>query len=279
MSSSSSWRYDVFPSFRGSDVRRGFLSHLHNDFALMGIKTFNDQKMERGHSLERSLDLAIRESRVLMVLLSKNYASSLWCLNELVEILECRKNMVQCVLPVFYHVDPSDVRSQSGDFGNGFKKSCQGKNEEEKQIWSKALTKVANIAGLHCVNSYDDSEMIKKIATYVHEVLANETRTFKGMRMVDQRMVKEKVIVLSWRTEEEKIAFVMDDEAEMIQKIATVRDYNEICDILANETVSSYKKGRFSVSKRTFRGMRMIDQRIVIKEKVIVLALKSVKHA
>ncbi|CAA7014579.1 unnamed protein product [Microthlaspi erraticum] len=55
MASSSSFhikRYHVFPSFHGPDVRRGFLSHLHNHFKSKGITTFKDQEMERGPTIE-----------------------------------------------------------------------------------------------------------------------------------------------------------------------------------------------------------------------------------
>ncbi|RVW88863.1 Disease resistance-like protein DSC2 [Vitis vinifera] len=41
-------------------------------------------------------------------------------LNELVKIMECRKEMGQTVVPIFYHVDPSDVRKQMGSFGEAF---------------------------------------------------------------------------------------------------------------------------------------------------------------
>ncbi|CAA7061436.1 unnamed protein product [Microthlaspi erraticum] len=98
-SSSSSYThkysYDVFPSFSGQDVRRTFLSHF----------------------LER-------ESRIAVVILSKNYASSSWCLNELqliMESLECKDSLRQTVMTIFYEVEPSDVRKQTGEFGRAFK--------------------------------------------------------------------------------------------------------------------------------------------------------------
>lgn len=58
----------------------------------------------------------------------------------------------QMVMPIFYDVDPSDVRYQIGDFGKGFERSCLGKTEVEKQRWKKALIDVANISGLHSKN-------------------------------------------------------------------------------------------------------------------------------
>ncbi|CAL9223900.1 unnamed protein product, partial [Arabidopsis halleri] len=186
-SSSSSFlscikRYHVFSSFHGPDVRRGFLSHLHNHFASKGITTFNDEKIDRGQTIGPELVQAIRESRVSIVLLSKKYASSSWCLDELLEILKCNEAQGQIVMTIFYDVDPSDVKKQRGEFGSAFEKTCQGKTEELKQRWSKALAHVATIAGEHSLNWANEAEMIQKIATDVSNKLnLTPSRDFDGM--------------------------------------------------------------------------------------------------
>ncbi|ESQ46797.1 hypothetical protein EUTSA_v10028273mg, partial [Eutrema salsugineum] len=133
-------RYHVFSSFHGLDVRISFLSHLHKHFASKGITMFKDHEIERGHTIGPELVQAIRESRILMVVLSKQYASLSWCLDELVEILKSKEHQGKIVMTFFYKVDPSEVRKQSGDFGGTFEKTCQGKAEEFKLRWSKALT-------------------------------------------------------------------------------------------------------------------------------------------
>ena len=95
-------RYQVFSSFHGPDVRKGFLSHLHSVFASKGITTFNDQKIDRGQTIGPELIQGIREARVSIVVLSKKYASSSWCLDELVEILKCKEALGQIVMTVFF---------------------------------------------------------------------------------------------------------------------------------------------------------------------------------
>ncbi|GKA60942.1 Toll/interleukin-1 receptor domain-containing protein [Tanacetum coccineum] len=46
---------------------------------------------------------------------SKNCASSSWCLEELVKIMECHKMTDQhTAYRVFYDVEPTEVRKQSG---------------------------------------------------------------------------------------------------------------------------------------------------------------------
>ncbi|RID54179.1 hypothetical protein BRARA_G01519 [Brassica rapa] len=175
-------KYHVFPSFHGPDVRRKFLSHLHYHFASKGITVFKDQEIVRGQTIGPELEQAIRESRISMVVLSKNYASSSWCLDELVEILECKEACGQMVMTIFYDVDPSDVRQQSGDFGRAFRRTCKIQTEEVKQIWSKALTDVAEIAGVHSLSWDDEAKMMQKIVADVSKNLNATlvTRCFMG---------------------------------------------------------------------------------------------------
>jgi len=60
--------------------------------------------------------MAIEEAKVSIVIFSKNYGNSKWCLDELVKILECKKMKGQNVLPIFYDIDPSHVRNQTGSY-------------------------------------------------------------------------------------------------------------------------------------------------------------------
>ncbi|XP_023633882.1 probable disease resistance protein RPP1 isoform X6 [Capsella rubella] len=143
------WKHDVFPSFHGPDVRRTFLSHILVVFKRMGIDPFIDDEIERSKPIGPELIKAIRGSKIAIVLLSKNYASSSWCLDELAEIMKCWKELGQIVLTIFYEVDPTDIKKQTGDFGKSFRKTCRGKKKEHIKIWRKALEDVATIAGYH----------------------------------------------------------------------------------------------------------------------------------
>lgn len=153
-SSSSNWSYDVFPSFSGEDVRKTFLSHFLRELERKSIIAFKDNEMERSQSIAPELVQAIKDSRIAVVVFTNNYASSSWCLNELLEILQCKKDLGQLVIPVFYGLDPSHLRKQSGDFGEAFKMTCHNQTEEVKNQWKQALTNVANILGYHSKNWY-----------------------------------------------------------------------------------------------------------------------------
>ncbi|XP_020882189.1 disease resistance protein TAO1 isoform X4 [Arabidopsis lyrata subsp. lyrata] len=169
---SQNWLHPVFLSFRGEDVRKGFLSHIQKEFQRMGITPFIDNEMKRGGSIGPELLQAIRGSKIAIILLSRNYGSSKWCLDELVEIMKCREELGQTVMTVFYDVDPSDVRKQKGDFGKVFRKTCVGRPEEVKQKWKQALTSAANILGEDSRNWENEADMIIKIAKDVSDVLS-----------------------------------------------------------------------------------------------------------
>ncbi|CAL9028628.1 unnamed protein product [Prunus brigantina] len=112
-----SWKYHVFLSFRGFDTRSNFTSHLYSNLRLQGINTFmDDDELRRGEEISNTLLTAIEDSKISVVVFSKNYASSKWCLDELVKILDCKESNQQLVIPVFYKVNPSDVRNHRGSF-------------------------------------------------------------------------------------------------------------------------------------------------------------------
>ncbi|XP_020966526.1 TMV resistance protein N-like isoform X2 [Arachis ipaensis] len=162
-------RYDVFISFRGEDTRKGFLSHLQAAFRQNQIQTFRDDDgMDKGGLIWDELVDAIRNSNLFLVIFSKNYASSRWCLKELVEIME-RKNNNNVVIPVFYRIEPTHVRKQSGSYRRAFDKHERSSEDRcHVQQWRTALTRAANLSGI----TFDDhrvdeakliSEIVKAI--------------------------------------------------------------------------------------------------------------------
>lgn len=143
----NSWTDDVFPNFFGQDVRRSLLSHMLKELSIKGIAPFIDKKIQRGMLIGPELLIAIRGSKFSIVLISKNYASSIWCLDELVVIMNCRKELGQRVMPIFHGVEPSDVRNQRGYFGSVFEETCVGISVEKVERWKKTLKEVAMLTG------------------------------------------------------------------------------------------------------------------------------------
>ncbi|XP_042963140.1 disease resistance protein RPV1-like isoform X2 [Carya illinoinensis] len=167
----SPWRYDVFLSFRGDDTRDTFTAHLYRALTQKGILTFIDKdELRRGDEISPALLQAIEGSRISIIVLSTNYASSTWCLDELLKILECKKSKQQRVLSVFYHIDPSDVRHQRGSFGEALAKHAEKLNVDMKlQLWKEALQEVASMSGYHLING-NESEFIEQIVQEVSRI-------------------------------------------------------------------------------------------------------------
>ncbi|KAH0683050.1 hypothetical protein KY289_020802 [Solanum tuberosum] len=177
-SSSSLWpcTYDVFLSFSGEDVRKNFVDHLYTALQKRGIHTFkDDEKLERGKSISPSLFKAIEESMISIIIFSQNYASSSWCLDELVKITQCMKLRGQIVLPVFCDVDPSVVRKQKANVGEFFAQHELDFKDDEERVkrWRTAMTEAANVSSWDLPNIANghESKCIEQIVECVMEIL------------------------------------------------------------------------------------------------------------
>ncbi|KAM7508177.1 hypothetical protein LguiA_018630 [Lonicera macranthoides] len=148
---SAKWTYDVFLSFRGEDTRKNFVDHLYTALGDRGIYTFkDDNNLKRGQSISPELIKAIEESRFAVVVFSKNFADSSWCLDELAKIVECKHSIDQTLVPVFYDVDPSEVKKQTGCYEKAFAiHEINGKEEDRIQTWRNALAEAARTSGWH----------------------------------------------------------------------------------------------------------------------------------
>ncbi|KAL6343040.1 hypothetical protein AAG906_017852 [Vitis piasezkii] len=137
---SISRNYDVFLSFRGSDTRRNFTDHLYTTLTASEFKLSEMMKNLRKEEI-------------------------LWCLNELVKIIERKSQKESMVLPIFYHVDPSDVRNQRGSFGDALAYHERKANQEKMEMiqkWRIALREAANLSGCHVNNQYE-TQVVKEI--------------------------------------------------------------------------------------------------------------------
>ncbi|PSS30011.1 TMV resistance protein like [Actinidia chinensis var. chinensis] len=177
--------YHVFLSFRGKDTRKTFIDHLYATLSGAGLCTFRDDEgIERCENVNSELEKAIKAARSSIIVFSKTYASSRWCLNELVMILEHKRASGHVILPVFYDVVPSQVRHQTGSFAEAFgrhKELFMTETDERKKEylrnkvegWRKALREVANLAGMDLQNDANghESDFINKIVKVIRDKL------------------------------------------------------------------------------------------------------------
>ncbi|KAG5050616.1 hypothetical protein GYH30_002795 [Glycine max] len=158
-------KHEVFVSFRTEDTGKTFTSHLSGALERVDIKTYVDNNnLERGEEIPTTLVRAIEEAKLSIIVFSKNYAASKWCLDELLKILECGRAKRQIIVPVFYDIDPSDVRSQRGTYAEAFAKHERNFNEKKKVLeWKNGLVEAANYAGWDCKVNRTEFEIVEEI--------------------------------------------------------------------------------------------------------------------
>ncbi|KAK3416265.1 hypothetical protein EUGRSUZ_H01711 [Eucalyptus grandis] len=142
--------YDVFLSFRGTDVRNNFLSHLYAALDQKGIYTYIDsEELRKGEQITPALIKAIEESCIAIIIFSEDYASSPWCLEEVEKIMECKEQRGLTVFPVFYKVDPREVRTPRGNYREAMVKHENkfGRDSEKVKRWEKALLDAGSLSG------------------------------------------------------------------------------------------------------------------------------------
>ncbi|XP_062022412.1 disease resistance protein RPV1-like isoform X2 [Rosa rugosa] len=173
--STRSYTHDVFLSFRGEDTRYNFTGHLHRNLVQRGINTFkDDDDLPRGEEISEALLRAIEVSKLSLIVFSEDYASSEYCLDELVHILECRRSKNQMVRPIFYKVDPSDVGQQRGTFGKALAEHERRFEDDKVLRWRAALLEAANLSGWHFSSGYE-SKFIDIIVEEVSTQLKDRT--------------------------------------------------------------------------------------------------------
>ncbi|CAM8939798.1 unnamed protein product [Rhodiola kirilowii] len=140
----SRFEYDAFLSFRGEDTRHTFTTRLFNALMKERVRVFMDSEdLKGGDEVSPKLIEAINDSALAIAVISPRYADSRWCLEELATLVKLRK----VVMPVFYEVDPSDVRRQRGKFAEDFKRHETDEKEEKVKRWRIAMEKVGGFSG------------------------------------------------------------------------------------------------------------------------------------
>ncbi|XP_070672905.1 toll/interleukin-1 receptor-like protein [Malus domestica] len=173
---SNNWKYEVFLS-SGDDTRTTFTDHLFSALSDAGINTFVDHQLRREEHIQSELDGEIEGSRIAIVVFSKKYAESGCCLRELSKIM--REGKV--VYPIFYDVDPSQVRKQSGSFGEAFRKHEGQEDPNEVEQWRNDLKACADVSGRNLKTTADGRE-----ALFIQNVVWGHHRTNKNQRLANK---------------------------------------------------------------------------------------------
>ncbi|XP_059453554.1 TMV resistance protein N-like [Corylus avellana] len=169
------WEYEVFLSF-GGDTLKAFTDHLFHALSSdKGILTFRDKEgPDTGKPISPELLNTIENSRTAVVILSEKYASSTRCLEELAKIVECMNAGRMRVMPIFYHVDPSDMLHQKGTFAD-------------------ALRTVAGLNGHH-LKDEPESEFIRKFVEEISSELNDTLESVYKDKYVGIESCVEKIV-------------------------------------------------------------------------------------
>ncbi|CAI0429220.1 unnamed protein product [Linum tenue] len=161
--------YEVFLSFRGPDVRNTFADHLYTSLHRSRIRTFRDEEeLRKGEGIAPSLVQAIPNSKIYVPILTKQYASSKWCLQELAQMVGCWKQKKgHLILPIFYFVDPRDARHQHGSYQEAFEQHARKHSPETVNEWKEALREVGQMKGWHVTESDSQGAIIEQIVSEV----------------------------------------------------------------------------------------------------------------
>lgn len=149
--------YDVFLSHRAKDTGRGFAADLHEALESEGIVVYRDEvevdEEDGGKALGEKMK-AVEESRSSIVVLSENYGN-LVCMKEVEKIVMCMESMDQLVLPIFYKIDPANVRKQLGNFENHFNEheANPGIHIQQLQSWRYSMNQLGHLSGWHLQHS------------------------------------------------------------------------------------------------------------------------------
>ncbi|CAN1237527.1 Disease resistance protein L6 [Linum grandiflorum] len=174
-SSFPSVEYEVFLSFRGPDTRHQITDILYRFLCHTKIHTFkDDNELRKGEEIGSNLLRAIDQSKIYIPIISKSYGDSKWCLIELAEIVRRQEqDPRRIILPIFYMVDPGDVRNQTGPYQNAFQEHVKKFDETTVQSWKDALKKVGVLKGWHVESNDEYVILILPLGVTVDEVSAD----------------------------------------------------------------------------------------------------------
>lgn len=179
-SSSSGRKHDVYISVQNDDPCKYVTDMISRSLTIRGVPTFVDENQLRSKTqgsgsvqMGRELKDVIAMSRITIILFSRSYVCSSWCLEELAVIMDCRSKWGLIVLPIFYNVDPSDVRKQRGYAATAVSKQRKGGCWYRR--WKRALGHAANFCGWdHSANDRIESMLVGKV---VEEIVNKRTPT------------------------------------------------------------------------------------------------------
>ncbi|XP_024366063.1 uncharacterized protein [Physcomitrium patens] len=140
--------YDVFICYRGACVKVDFVDHLQEALNLTGFKVYVDSKdISEGEVARNCIAHAIRVAPVCVSVLSKAFAESKFCLEELSLMLSSAK----VFLPCLYDIAPSDLlMPDTGALKHALQKFKQHHGVQKLALYQAALRRATDVPNWDC---------------------------------------------------------------------------------------------------------------------------------
>ncbi|GLJ23046.1 hypothetical protein SUGI_0434910 [Cryptomeria japonica] len=164
---------DIFINHRGPDTKHTLATSIYHTLKPMGLEVFlDDLELELGDFIPSEIQDAMTNSFLHIAIISPKYAESPWCLAELSFALKSGKK----IIPVFYKVDPSDIRwiaKGKGVYSDAFSMHEESGRYSSAKLedWKLALQNVTYVTG-YIVKENDDEEkekLLKAIKDYIEK--------------------------------------------------------------------------------------------------------------
>ncbi|XP_039170316.1 disease resistance protein RUN1 [Eucalyptus grandis] len=93
-------------------------------------------------------------------------------MEEVAKVVECKDINEGSMIPIFYEVNPSDIRKLRGNFGKAFAKTEEAYSGDKRDIkrWKDAMSKVASLARMELKDGYE-TKFVKQIIGEVENKL------------------------------------------------------------------------------------------------------------
>lgn len=166
----------VFLAFRGPDTQYNLAHYLYVSLMASGIGVFNhDDPSLIGKDFSNEISNAIDRCEISIPILSSNYSSSPWCLEELARMVDCKRTKGQMILPIFYKVDSSHVRDLSHCFEESILPHKELVDGSTYDRWKRALKEIGSLEGWvsEKVANGHEEVLVKQVVEEVSRLLNN----------------------------------------------------------------------------------------------------------
>ncbi|KAI6681107.1 hypothetical protein NL676_034988 [Syzygium grande] len=192
------------------------------------VRTFRDkEEISDGESISKELRGAIKRSKIGIPILSKDYASSKWCLRELAQMVEQLSDGM-IIMPVFFEIPVDHVKMKNGEgpYAAEIEKYKEDPRVKPHMIkeWVDALQKVPSLKGRQVDRGFlgdiEETSAKKGLEALQNTLVSDITRRDLGAF----NSVEEGVSILKDRFSTLKVLILLDDVNEKKQLDALVRN-------------------------------------------------------